>query len=154
MSIIINSHGHRLDDFIAVSDDIELQAIGNINGGHAIIMHKGKIIVCYNKYRNNWELPGGGKEKDEDLDECIKREVYEEVGQQVDNLIIKGVSSVFIPRMNNSILWAVYYCEIDTISNFVENEEMRKMILWDMKTDIGTVDEVDNKIIQIVINNQ
>jgi 8-oxo-dGTP diphosphatase len=151
MSIVISKHGHRLDNFIFISDEAKLPSIGNVNGGHAILRYKDKLVVCYNKYRNNWELPGGGKENGESISECVKREVYEEVGQRVDKLNLIGVSEVYIPRMGNSILWAVFCGEIDTLSYFLENDEMSKMTLWDMKSEIGDIDEVDFEIIKKVL---
>jgi hypothetical protein len=60
MSIIISKHGHRLDRFKYALNENELIDFGSINGGHAVLMYKGKLILCNNRYRDNWELPGGG----------------------------------------------------------------------------------------------
>lgn len=153
MSIIISKHGHRLDNFIFASNEEDLLSIGHITGGHAVLMYEGKLIVCYNKYRSNWELPGGGKEIDESLLDCVEREIFEEIGQKVDKLALKGISSVYIPRMQKSILWAAFYGEVNEIFEFVENEEMAKMTLWDMKSDIGDIDEVDYRIVKMILDN-
>jgi 8-oxo-dGTP diphosphatase len=151
MSIIINKHGHIMEEFINVESKEELDKIIGISGGHAVLFYNGQLILCHNKFRGNWELPGGGKEKDEDLIQCVKREIGEEISQDIEHLQIRGVSRVFIPRMNKEILWAVFYSEVKTLKPFVENEEMSKIVLWDMKTDIGDIDEVDLKIIEFVL---
>ena len=56
---------------------------------------------------NMWELPGGGREGDESLFECVAREVYEELGIHLTedcllwskiypSVIFKGKKSVFM----------------------------------------------------------
>jgi 8-oxo-dGTP diphosphatase len=152
MAIVTNRHGHRLDNFIYTSNESKLPSIGNVGGGHAVLMYKGQLIVCYNKYRDNWGLPGGGRENGESLSDCIKREIFEEIHQEVDVISLRGVSTVYIPRIDKSIYWAVFYGEVTEICEFVENEEMRSMQLWDMKRDIGDVDEVDLQITKMVLN--
>ena len=46
---------------------------------------------------------------------------------------------------------AIFYCEQDELAEFIKSDEdeMEKIILWDMAEDIGCVDEVDLKIVQI-----
>ena len=38
-------------------------------------------------YPNMWDFPGSGREKDETPFECIKREVFEELGIELKNVI-------------------------------------------------------------------
>ncbi|NLA75638.1 MAG: 8-oxo-dGTP diphosphatase MutT [Deltaproteobacteria bacterium] len=56
----------------------------------AIIRHNGKILITERPDGTHleglWEFPGGKKEKGESLDECIKREIREELGVQVNPL--------------------------------------------------------------------
>jgi 8-oxo-dGTP diphosphatase len=151
MSIIINKHGHRLDNFMFASSESELLDIGNVNGGHAVLKHKDKLIVCYNRYRNNWELPGGGKQCGESLSDCVKREIYEEIGQQIDKLTLCGVSTVYIPRIRKSVLWAVFYGEVMELLEFTVNKEMSHMRLWDIGSNMGDVDEVDYHIAKMIL---
>ena len=151
MSLAVNKHGHILKEFIPLKSYSELTDMSGIGGGHALIFHEKKLLLCHNKYRNNYELPGGGKEQGEDIQKCVMREIYEETGQTVNDLCIKGVTRTFIPRMNRDILWAVFCGEVDEISSFFENDEMNNIILWDMAADID-IDEVELKIIQIIMN--
>ncbi|WP_062105608.1 NUDIX hydrolase [Bacillus niameyensis] len=151
MSIIINKQGHRLDNFKYATNESELLDVGNISGGHAVLMQRGKLIVCYNRYRNNWELPGGGRESGESLLDCVKREILEEIGQEIDILTLRGVSTVYIPRMGKPIFWAVFYGEIFELAKFTVNREMSHMRTWDMVSNIGDVDEVDFSIAKMVL---
>jgi len=66
--IIINDN--KLTD-----DDIERQVI-RVKG--LIINSKGQILLAHNN--NTYQFPGGHKEDNESLDECIVREIKDETG--------------------------------------------------------------------------
>lgn len=154
MAIIVNKHGHSLNSFEYINDIDQLKDVQGIYGGNAILLYKGKLVLCWNKYRNNWELPGGGKEKGEDLTQCVIREIYEEISQIVTDLQICCLYKVFIPRINKEITGATFYGELKELTDFLANEEMSKMALWDMKSDIGDMDEVDMKIVDLILNSK
>lgn len=44
MSIVVSKHGHRLDNFLFISDEAKLPSMGNINRGHAVLKYKNKLI--------------------------------------------------------------------------------------------------------------
>jgi len=46
----------------------------------AFILHEKKILLCKQKMRNFWTLPGGSVKEGETLVECISREIFEEIG--------------------------------------------------------------------------
>ena len=48
-----------------------------------IIVKDGKILLSYEKHRDFWMTPGGGREKNETLEECCTREIAEETGHKV-----------------------------------------------------------------------
>ncbi len=66
--IIINDD--QLND-----EDIE-QKVVRVKG--LILNSKGKILLAHNN--NTYQFPGGHKEDDESMDDCIKREIKEETG--------------------------------------------------------------------------
>lgn len=49
-----------------------------------IINSKGKILLAHNN--NTYQFPGGHKEKNESLEECLIREIREEVGIDIKSL--------------------------------------------------------------------
>lgn len=154
MAITINSHGHRLNSLEYINDLDKLGDTQDICGGNAILLYEGKLVLCWNKYRNNWELPGGGREKGEDLTKCVIREIQEEISQTITDLQICCLYKVFIPRINQEITGVTFYGQLNRVTNFFENEEMSKMILWDMNSDIGDIDEVDMKIVDFVLSSK
>jgi len=58
----------------------------------AIIINNGELVVMYREFegRKFYTFPGGGKEENETLQECVKREVLEEMG-----LIVEPVKKVY-----------------------------------------------------------
>jgi 8-oxo-dGTP pyrophosphatase MutT (NUDIX family) len=53
---------------------------------------KGEVLLLKHSYGPKaWGLPGGGMKAGEDPEECAKREVFEEVGLELDELHLLGV---------------------------------------------------------------
>lgn len=54
----------------------------------AIIKHEGKILITERPEGTHlegfWEFPGGKKENNENLEECVTREIREELGIQIN----------------------------------------------------------------------
>jgi len=66
----------------------------------AIIIHEGKIISMYRERQGDvfYTFPGGGIEKGETIEDCVKREVFEEFG-----IVIKPLKKVYICENQISI---------------------------------------------------
>lgn len=57
--------------------------IDSVSSVHAIIFHSSKIVVIQNK--RGLDIPGGHVEKNETLDEALRREIKEEAELDVEN---------------------------------------------------------------------
>jgi 8-oxo-dGTP diphosphatase len=44
---------------------------------------QGRVLLCHNE-RGDWELPGGRPDRDEDDETCLRREIHEETGLEVE----------------------------------------------------------------------
>jgi ADP-ribose pyrophosphatase YjhB (NUDIX family) len=59
----------------------------------ALIFHEGKVLLAHRRDIDWWNLPGGGMEEGETVDEALRREVYEETGLEVEVGQLVGVYS-------------------------------------------------------------
>ena len=61
------------------------EEITNRLGCYGIILNMdNEILLIKNENRKGWLFPGGGLEIEESFEECVKREVFEETGFEVD----------------------------------------------------------------------
>lgn len=67
-------------------------------GVNPIVVRKGKLLLGRRKNvfgENTWGLPGGHLEYNENIENCAKRELYEETGMRCKTFIINNVVSQF-----------------------------------------------------------
>lgn len=75
-----------MKEFVINDDNLELEDVEMevIRVKALIINSKGKILLVFNN--NTYQFPGGHVDDGETIDECIKREIKEEIGI---NLVVK-----------------------------------------------------------------
>lgn len=156
MCIAKNKVGISLVAHYDVENESDLLAMKPLSGAYAIINVKGRILLGFNKLRQQWEFPAGKIEKGEKPIEAARRELYEETHQEVLDLTLCGAFKIYDSTKQEYRYRAVYYGELDEIVPFVScsSDEMESITLWDLHKDIGYVDEVDLKMVELgVINN-
>ena len=114
----------------------------------AIILFDNKVLVAQRseimKLPLKWEFPGGKLEKDESEEDCIIREIKEEL--QVEISIIKKLKSITHSYSDVEIELIPFVCSlIEGDINLTEHIEYR----WLNKEALSTIDlcEADSKII-------
>jgi ADP-ribose pyrophosphatase YjhB (NUDIX family) len=60
---------------------------------YAIIFNQGRVLLALRRNIDWWNLPGGGMEAEETVDEAMSREVREETGLEVEVEQLVGVYS-------------------------------------------------------------
>jgi 8-oxo-dGTP diphosphatase len=78
----------------------------------AVILAKyqNKWIYCKHKERDTWEIPGGHREKDEEILNTAKRELKEETGAEKFTMIPVAVYSVTVDNHQHSTQSVEVWC--------------------------------------------
>ena len=144
-----NKSGWTLLECLTIKEK-EIKKYDNITGAYAIVKVNGKYLFGFNIWRKQWELPSGGIEQGETPREAAERELFEETHQKNTELIFKGLVKVMNPN-GEPRYQAVYQCFQKELLPFDKKDydEMDKIMLWDLKQDIGYVDECDIKILEL-----
>lgn len=145
-----NKSGWILLEYLDIAES-DICKYHNVTGAYAILMIQDKFVIGFNRWRNQWEFPSGGIEEGETARQAAIRELYEETHQKVCELNFKGLIKVKDPKGMIKHQAIFVGCQ-NELSPFIreESDEMEKIYLWDMKEDIGYVDECDKKIVEMV----
>ena len=105
----------------------------------AVIIKNNQVLMLYSKLFDDYTFPGGGIKNGENMEEALKRELYEELGANTVKIIkeigyteevrfgIKGSDSTYLQTSYFML------CEIDDIGepNFVGREKIQGIIpVW------------------------
>ncbi len=132
-------------EFMYLTED-ELHNYEPLAGSYAIVQVKHDILFGFNHFRKRWELPAGRRELNESPKECAIRELCEETGQKVENLAFQGLAKIRNLETQRVKYNPVYFCKVSHLTSFIPNDEMERITLWDLSSDIGPVDHVDLQI--------
>ena len=147
-----NKGGYKLLEYLKINED-DINNYNNITSAGVVLEVDGKYLIGWNNWRKQWELAVGGIEKGETPREAAIRELFEETHQKVYYLEFKGLFKKERPS-GEIVYTAIYYTTKDKIAEFIKNDldENDKIMLWDLKEDIGYVDEIDIEIIKSLQN--
>ncbi|WP_409250848.1 NUDIX domain-containing protein [Bacillus sp. SCS-153A] len=148
--MILKNHGWTFLDFLSIEEK-ELHRFHPIAGSFAVIICEGKILLCYNSWREQWEIPAGKREQNETAAECALRELYEETGQIPAKLTFQGLMKV--KKADGTLKYnPIFIGSLKELQTFKENEETSEIMLWDREEGIGVIDEVDYRLLQTLEN--
>ncbi|HEX9897049.1 MAG TPA: NUDIX hydrolase [Dehalococcoidales bacterium] len=152
MSIMVNKSGDVLLTFIPIRREESLDMVKFAPFTHSLIVlrYKGTTLLVHDIYKNRWEVPGGKIEQGETPHTCILRELKEETGQVPTSIQLEGVMQVFSKEKNQVVYGALYSGNQDIVMPFTENSEVSQIIYWDGRSDIGYIDEIDQKLTELV----
>lgn len=145
-----NRSGWTLLEYVDIEEK-ELEQYENVTGAYAILKVGDQYVVGYNGWRQQWEFPAGGIEKGETARAAAIRELFEETHQKNEELEFRGLFQV--KDAKGTVKYqAVYVGMQEKLEPFEyqQGDEMVRIRLWDLKEDIGYVDECDLMIVRMV----
>ncbi len=149
---VVNARGDVLFDIVRGSEQTLLNSDEYKPLTHALVIasHKGKYLFMFNRARRNWEVPGGTIDDAEVARDCAAREFLEETGQDAPLLEFVGLMHFHKFPDGRSEFGALYSTELDGVGDLLPTEEAEELLLWDLETDIGDVDEIDRALCKIL----
>lgn len=116
----------------------ELNSVEDSKLHFAIIMakHKDKWVFVRHKDRETWEIPGGRREENENINDTASRELFEETGALKFSLT---PVCVYCVEMNGNIIYPesfgqLFYSEIEVLDN-LPHFEISEIKLFDHTPD-------------------
>ncbi|CAM4003861.1 NUDIX domain-containing protein [Lederbergia lenta] len=150
MTILINKSGHVFLDFLIVEENEIMNYVADAPLTHSLVVvkYQEKFLIMFNKWRKHWELAGGMIDEGETPRQCAVRELFEETNQRIDDIRFKGLMKLQLKPDDRMEYGALFIGDIKELRPFEENEETEQIIFWDQKTDIGYIDEIDEKLLE------
>jgi 8-oxo-dGTP diphosphatase len=106
----------------------------------AILRENGRVLVCQRKknsrYGLQWEFPGGKVESGESVQDCVKRELLEELSIGVETI---GLMKSQVNRYDDGGIFEVTYCFILQFRGRPVNNAFEE-IRWVKLTELQTMD--------------
>lgn len=104
----------------------DLNSIGDSKLKFAVIMtrYKDKWIFVKHKRRDTWEIPGGHREENENIEDAASRELFEETGAKKFKLTPVCIYSVYKSEMIDYIesFGQLFLSEVETIADLPDFE--------------------------------
>jgi len=154
MALAVNRRGIALLELIQIPEsDVDPTTYGPLRFTFIAIRHPRGFLLVRHRARQTWELPGGHIEDGESSRDCAVRELFEETGQRVEPLEFKAVLSLLDTGRGISFFSMLYSGQVTSLAPFDGNDEIERTTLWDGKTDIGYVDDIDQAVINLLLKD-
>ncbi|MFG2828198.1 NUDIX hydrolase [Streptomyces sp. NPDC048434] len=109
------------------------------------LWHGDKVLMVYDRFRENWELPGGMIEPGESPRQAAVRELFEESGQEPDGpLRFVGYPGFLLGAAQHAEYGALFTGNALGLRGFEANDEIASLCWWDLSTSLpGRVAHLD-----------
>ena len=123
--------------------DVSIGIIFNKNGQVLLSLRNKSILADY------WEFPGGKREENENLEDALKRELFEEIKIKVLNYFLICAKHV---KINNTLYKLNFYRITDYIGEPSANENQELLWLEPEKLNSINLLKTNNEIAKIIKN--
>ena len=124
--------------------NVGFHEMGRVQNGlleFAVIVaeYESKWIYVRHGERNTWEIPGGHREENENINDTAKRELFEETGAK--KFSIKSLWDYSVTRNEKTTYGRLFYAEVDELGELPELE-IEEVKLFDNMPENLTYEEI------------
>jgi ADP-ribose pyrophosphatase YjhB (NUDIX family)/SAM-dependent methyltransferase len=123
--------GNLLVAFHEVGEDADLRDAPLPASLVALWSNDGRLLLVFDRRRRCWELPGGMIDVGETPRQAAVRELREETGYQIDDLLFAGFARFVLGPERRAEYAAVYAGRAAAGDHFVPNDEVAAITWWD-----------------------
>lgn len=95
-----------------------------------VMTYQGKVLMIFNRWRQEWELPGGMIDAGETPRQAAFRELLEETGVTVESLSFEARALFSLKNPDRLEYAAVYSAQLDALPELRINEEASAFLWW------------------------
>lgn len=95
-----------------------------------VVTYEGKVLMIFNRWRQEWELPGGMIEAGETPRQAAFRELLEETGVTAERLSFEARALFSLKSPDRLEYAAVYSTQLDALPELRVNEEASAFLWW------------------------
>jgi 8-oxo-dGTP diphosphatase len=131
--------GNALVDFCFVVEE-ELPRLSEktpMPASLVVVTHADAVLMMFDSWRKQWEVPGGMRESGESAREAAVRELREETGLDVADLAFAGVAEFGLTKPKRRELLAVYQVQLEAPPRLTVNDEALGFRWWPPSEPVG-----------------
>ncbi|MEU0883347.1 NUDIX hydrolase [Lentzea sp. NPDC005914] len=95
-----------------------------------VVTHADTVLMMFDSWRKQWELPGGMREPSETMRQAAVRELREETGIHTADLTFAAVAEFDLPKPERRELLAVYRVQLRVVPRLTVNDEALDFLWW------------------------
>ena len=144
--MLTNRAGYKLLRILRGAEKHLTATYDPITAALTVVAYDAKVLLGFNRFRQQWEIPGGRRNAGESLRDCARRELLEESAQTPSKLCFKALAEVIRPSGLKKYT-SLYLTHLNHLGPFAGTSEWQRIHLWDLKEDIGYIDEIDREFV-------
>lgn len=154
-SIAVDARGNELLAF-ARGNEVDLERLDSavpLPLSLVVARHGSQTLLVFDRWRQEWELPGGMIEPGESARQAAAREFEEETGQVAPALTYVGLVLFRLQPDSRLEHAAVFSCSLTDRAPFTPNDEIESLTWWDGRTNLPGLSTLDATVERLTFTN-
>jgi 8-oxo-dGTP diphosphatase len=111
--------------------------VDQVTASLVVVVHLDSVLLVFDSWRRQWELPGGTREPGETARDAAVRELREETGIDTGDLSLAAVAEFDLVGPARHELLAVYRTRLATVPRLTADDEVLAFWWWRPSTPVS-----------------